>query len=219
MKNTNESVNVKHRDVSSSDNTVRGGQQQPQQQQGRMDDFMVDPFAEFRRISQQMDSLFNRMTRGLGLRDLGFGSGLPMVEGGSRVSDQEQRQVQQVPQNDRQMQLQGMMRNWAPVCNFVEKDNEYVVEAELPGVSKDEVNVEVVGNTLSISGETKNERREDKDRYHLYERSYGSFKRSMPLPQNALKDQIRGEFKDGLLTLHIGKSAQGVEQNRRIPIQ
>jgi HSP20 family protein len=159
----------------------------------------ADPWSEFRRISQQMDSLFNQLTRSYGVPS---------------ANDQVQRGGSQ------QGALQPATFNWSPVCNFVEKDNEFLVEAELPGLSKDQVNVEVVGDTLRISGESKQERKEDKDRYHLYERSYGSFSRSMRLPENAQKDKINGEFKDGLLKLHIGKTAGGSStQAKRIQLQ
>ena len=95
-----------------------------------------------------------------------------------------------------------------PVINFKEKDREYVVEAELPGVEPDEVEIEVAGNLLTIRGEKKIEKEEKDDNIHTIERRYGAFKRTIQLPDNALVDGIEARSKNGVLYIRIPKSKE-----------
>lgn len=201
------------------------------------DSFFRDPLSEFRRVSRRMDRLFDQMSRSFGMdwepgfefgRRWGVPAGTPAMlrQPESRTDTLEAPEASAVEGPASSQKWVSRMPemgkwSWAPVCNLVEKDNEFQLEAELPGIAKDQVNVEVVGDTLRISGESKSERKEEKDQYHLYERSFGSFQRSLRLPQNAEKDQIRAEFKDGLLTVHIAKNkaVENANQSQRIAIQ
>ena len=87
-------------------------------------------------------------------------------------------------------------------------DDTYTVKAEMPGVKKDDVTVEVHENVLTIRGEKKSEREEKKDKTHWIERSYGSFSRSFTLPPAAVVDEMKASFKDGVLTLEIPKKEE-----------
>jgi len=95
---------------------------------------------------------------------------------------------------------------WAPRVNISEDDKEYVVEAELPGVKKEEVKVTIENGVLSISGERKAEKEEKGKKYHRVERSYGSFVRSFTLPDTSSAEKINADFKDGILKIRVPKS-------------
>ena len=92
-----------------------------------------------------------------------------------------------------------------PALDLHETDSEYVVTVELPGVRKEDVSVEMTEGVLTVRGERKSEREEKKERSRWVERSYGSFSRSFTLPANATPDRIDASYKDGILTLRIGK--------------
>lgn len=95
---------------------------------------------------------------------------------------------------------------WAPLVDIIEDDKEYLLKVELPEVSKDDVKVTVEGNTLTISGERKAEKEEKNRKYHRVERFYGRFVRSFTIPEDADPDNVRAEFKDGVLKVHLPKS-------------
>jgi HSP20 family protein len=94
---------------------------------------------------------------------------------------------------------------WSPSVNVHEDVDNYYVEAELPGMSKDDIQVEVENNVLSLRGERRFEKKEEKSSYHFVERSYGSFYRSFALPKNVDSDSISAEYKDGVLHLTLPK--------------
>lgn len=94
---------------------------------------------------------------------------------------------------------------WAPLVDIAEDDKEYVVKAELPEVKKDDVKVTVENGVLTVSGERKFEKEEKGKRYHRVERAYGSFVRSFSLPDDADDAQVKAEFKDGILQVHVAK--------------
>jgi HSP20 family protein len=98
------------------------------------------------------------------------------------------------------------LAEWAPVADIIEDDKEYVVKAELPEVKKEDVKVTVEKGVLTISGERKLEKEEKNKKYHRVERAYGSFVRSFMLPDDANAENVKAEFKDGILTVHISKT-------------
>jgi HSP20 family protein len=95
---------------------------------------------------------------------------------------------------------------WSPPVDIVEDEKEYVVKAELPDVKKDDVKVSVENGLLSISGERKFEKEEKNKKYHRVERAYGYFSRCFSLPDAVDADQVKADFKDGMLTIHVPKS-------------
>jgi HSP20 family protein len=94
---------------------------------------------------------------------------------------------------------------WAPLVDITEDDTEYVIKAELPEVKKNDVKVRVEDGVLYISGERNLEKEEKGKRYHRIERAYGSFTRTFSLPEDADAQQVKAEFKDGLLSVHVAK--------------
>jgi HSP20 family protein len=97
---------------------------------------------------------------------------------------------------------------WAPATDVVEHPGDYVVKAELPGVSRDDVKLTLQDNMLTIRGEKKQEKESKEGGYHRVERSYGSFQRSFTLPSTVRADRIEASFKDGILTVTLPKSEE-----------
>ncbi len=95
---------------------------------------------------------------------------------------------------------------WAPAVDIIEDDKEYLIKVELPEVQKDDVKVTVEGGTLTISGERKAEKEEKGRKFHRLERFYGRFERSFTIPDDAEADNVKAEFKDGVLRVHLPKS-------------
>ena len=96
---------------------------------------------------------------------------------------------------------------WAPPVDIEETEKEYLIRAELPGMDKEHIKVTTEKGVLLISGERKSEREEKKGKkYHRAEMTYGSFLRSFALPEDADPKQIRAEFKNGVLNVHLAKS-------------
>ncbi len=96
-------------------------------------------------------------------------------------------------------------QRWMPAIDMYEKDDRFVVKVELPGMEKDEIDISVTGNMLTIKGERKEEREKKEENYYLSERSYGRFFRNIPLPSNADANKIEATFNDGVLEIDIPK--------------
>lgn len=92
---------------------------------------------------------------------------------------------------------------WAPSVDVHQKDDQVFIHADLPGLSKDDVSVEVTDNAVAIQGERKREHHDEQQGYYRSERSYGSFSRVIPLPEGALTDQAKATFRDGVLEITI----------------
>jgi HSP20 family protein len=95
---------------------------------------------------------------------------------------------------------------WAPLVDISEDDQEYLIKAELPEVTKEDVKVTAEEGTLTIMGERRFEKEVKGKKYHRVERSYGSFGRSFSLPDDASPAKVSAEFKDGVLTVHLTKT-------------
>jgi len=108
---------------------------------------------------------------------------------------------------------------WRPATDIVETDKEFVFKAELPGVKKDEVSVELEGNTLTIKGDRKEEKEEKGKKMHRVERFYGSFMRSFTLPENVDAKAITAEMKDGVLEVHLPKTAAPERKATKIEVK
>ena len=112
----------------------------------------------------------------------------------------------------------GAARSWAPRVNVTETNEALLLTAELPGLAEEDISVELENNVLSIAGE-KAETSVDGDeerRYHVFERTYGSFKRSFTLPRSVSGDDISARFENGVLTIDLPKSPEA--QGRKIVV-
>ncbi len=109
-------------------------------------------------------------------------------------------------------------RGWMPAVNVEEKDAEILLTAELPGLTENDVEIELENNILTLRGEKREIREEgdDEGRYHLWERTYGSFQRSFTVPRTVQHDNIDAHFENGVLTVHLPKAAEA--KSRKISI-
>jgi HSP20 family protein len=109
---------------------------------------------------------------------------------------------------------------WFPAVEITESDNELTMTAELPGLDRKDVKIDLDGNLLTLSGEKREEKIEegtDKE-YHIEERMYGAFQRSFTLPLTVESDKITAEFDKGILTVRLPKSRTVTPRGREIPI-
>lgn len=97
--------------------------------------------------------------------------------------------------------------DWAPAIDVQETETEYLIKADLPAVKRDEVKVTVEDGILAVEGERKQEKEEKGKTFHRIERSYGRFVRRVSMPSDVDQAKMTADFKDGVLTVHLPKSA------------
>ena len=97
--------------------------------------------------------------------------------------------------------------NWHPRVDISEKDDHYLIKADIPGVAKEDLKVTVENGVLTIEGERRQEKKEENERLHRLERSYGSFSRSFALPDDADASALRANAAEGQLTVTVPKKA------------
>jgi HSP20 family protein len=100
------------------------------------------------------------------------------------------------------------MRRWMPAMDLVETEEHFVLRADLPGLAEGDVNIEVEDSVLTISGERKAEHETAKEGYHRVERAFGSFSRSLTLPDGVDPDAVTANFDRGVLEIRIPKPEQ-----------
>jgi HSP20 family protein len=105
---------------------------------------------------------------------------------------------------------------WAPQVEVFQKNNELTIRADLPGLKREDITVEITDDDLCIQGDRKHEREEEREGYYRSERGYGSFCRVIPLPEGAIADQAKASFKDGVL--EITMPAPPASKGRRLEI-
>jgi len=113
-------------------------------------------------------------------------------------------------------ELESAFGGKVPKVDVIDRDTEIVVRAELPGVKKDDLEVSLSDNTLTIRARTQSEKEEEKGHYHRREMSRGEFQRSLRLPANVLGDQTKANFKDGILELVVPKTAGSKRQTIKV---
>ncbi len=101
--------------------------------------------------------------------------------------------------------LRPMTEEWIPSVDISETADKVMVKAEIPGMDAKDIEISLVGDILTIKGEKKAEKEEKKENFHLVERSYGSFARSLRLPALVEQDKIEASYKQGVLTITCPK--------------
>jgi len=152
------------------------------------------PFAFMRRFSEEMDRLFE---------DFGFGHGWV------------------APGFERSLDHLGVLAGtaWAPQVEVLERDNELMIRADLPGMTKDDIKVDIADNAVVIRGERKSEREENEEGYYRSERSYGSFYRRIPLPSGVKAEAANADFRNGVLEITMPATQAAEEKRREIEIK
>ena len=112
-----------------------------------------------------------------------------------------------------------LMGDFAPRLDISETGKEIIISAELPGLEPEDINVALDRNTLIISGEKQAEKEEQGKRFYRVERSYGSFHRSIPLPNEVDENRIDATFKRGVLKVKLPKTQTTQEKSKRISIK
>jgi HSP20 family protein len=152
----------------------------------------ITPFAMMRRMAEDMDRLFENF--GFGRSGLGLS---PLL--GADLDRDLWRQASTLQQSA-----------WTPQVEAFRRGDQLVVRADLPGLNKDDVRVELEDGVLTISGERREEHEDSRDDYYRSERTYGQFYRTIPLPEGVTGEQCDASFKDGVLevTLPVPKTPE-----------
>jgi HSP20 family protein len=147
----------------------------------------------FRRLTEEMDRIFDRT----------FGTGITRSSG-SLFHDFAAPAVSAV---------------WAPRIEAFQKGDEFIVRAELPGLRKEDVRVNLTDDAIVIEGERRDESEDRRESFYHTERSYGSFYRAIPLPEGAIGDKAEASFNDGVLEVKLHAPPHEVTRGRRIDIK
>lgn len=107
---------------------------------------------------------------------------------------------------------------WSPQIDSFQRGDQFVVRADLPGLKKEDVNIEVSDDSIVIQGERREEHEENREGYYRSERSYGSFYRTVPLPEGAITESAKAEFNNGVLEITMQAPPREVSRRRRIEI-
>jgi len=108
---------------------------------------------------------------------------------------------------------------WTPKIDVVQRDNNLVIRADLPGVTPDDVTVEIAEDAIIISGQRREEHVEEEGGVYRLERTFGAFYREIPLPEGAIPDQATATFRDGVLEITMPAPPEQVSRGRRLEIQ
>ncbi len=107
----------------------------------------------------------------------------------------------------------------SPAVDIYEEGDELILKAELPGINKEDIEVKVTDDYITISGEKKKEEKVEKKDYYRYERSYGSFSRTFRLPLEVQTDKAKAKFENGVLEIRIPKTEEAKSKERKLQIE
>jgi HSP20 family protein len=107
---------------------------------------------------------------------------------------------------------------WTPAVDIYETDHDLVLKAELPGIDPKDLEIRVENGTLYLKGERKHESEVKEENYHRIERAYGSFVRSFTLPSSVNTEDVKAEYKDGVLTLTMAKREEAKPKTIKINV-
>ena len=111
------------------------------------------------------------------------------------------------------------MEEISPTVDIFEEGGDVVVKAELPGMRKEDIDVKLTENTVTISGEKKKEEKIEKKNYYRMERSYGSFTRAFSLPAEVQTDKAKAQFAEGILQIRVPKTEEAKKKEKRVQIE
>ena len=108
---------------------------------------------------------------------------------------------------------------WAPAVDVLEDDDRVIVKAELPGTTEKDIEVSILGDTLTIKGEKKKEAQKEDRKYHRLERTYGAFHRSVSLPTSVASDKVKASFNNGTLEIDLPKKEEVKPRQIKIEVK
>jgi len=150
----------------------------------------ANPFSMLERFADEMDRVFENFGFG-GLRSRQSGRGFGLLSGEDI---------------------------WTPELEIFHRNSELVIRADLPGLTKDDVKVDVSDNQVIIEGERQRQHEEEREGVFRSERSYGRFYRAIPLPEGVIADQAKATFKNGVLEVTIPAPPEQARRGRRLEI-
>ena len=156
------------------------------------------PFTLMRRFAEDMDHLFE---------DFGLESGWHLPRFLSRGRELLRREVGFVP------------AEWSPRIDVLEREGQFVVRADLPGLSRDDIKVEVSDDLITLQGERKHEKKEEREGYCYSECSFGSFYRTIPLPESADASKATADFRNGVLEITVPAPSRPQPKARRLEVR
>ncbi|HET9426402.1 MAG TPA: Hsp20/alpha crystallin family protein [Gemmatimonadaceae bacterium] len=178
------------------------GLARPQQNAPARAGAFADPFTLMQRMSEDMDRLFGQLGFGRGLNGLGvspfatLSSGLGASPGGRFAPSP-----------------------WSPQVETFRRGDKIVVRADLPGMKKEDLHVEVQDDVLTIQGERREEHEDDREGIYRSERSYGEFYRAIPLPEGVSGEQCDASYKDGVLEVTLPAPKSEPRKAKRIQVR
>ncbi len=107
---------------------------------------------------------------------------------------------------------------WIPAVDIYETKESIVLNVELPGVTKDDISLEVKDSTLTIRGEKKLEKDVKEENFHRMERTYGAFTRAFTLPSTVQQDKVKAKFRDGILEIHLPKAEEAKPKQIKVDV-
>jgi HSP20 family protein len=161
-----------------------------------------DPLSVLQQMAEDMDRLFDHF---------GFGGLIqnPQRSLGSSGGGSQRQLARSGPQSE----------IWAPQMEVFRRGNDLVVRADLPGLRREDVQVDIENDVLAISGERRQESEENREGFYRSERSYGSFHRAIPLPENVDPSKINASFRDGVLEITIPTPNEQQRRKTRIDVK
>ena len=155
---------------------------------------LENPFRRFDRFREEMDRVFD---------DFGFGR--------NWLSPRSERSWAPLFSATGQV--------WAPQVEVTQRNNELFVRADLPGLKREDLKVDLTDDVITIQGERRQEEESERGGVYRSERSYGHFYRTIPLPEGAMTDQAKATFKDGVLEITMPAPPEQVTRGRRLEIK
>ena len=107
---------------------------------------------------------------------------------------------------------------FSPNIDIYEEENDVVVKAELPGMKKEDIEISLTEDSITVAGEKKAEHRVEKKNFYRFESSYGSFSRTMSLPSDIQTDKVKAEFKNGVLEIRMPKTEEAKKKEIKVKI-
>jgi HSP20 family protein len=181
--------------------------QQPEMRRWEAEQHPYGPFAMMRDMQDQIDRWFNRV---------GFGS---WTSPSSWVSPSSWTSQSNWTSPSHWLSRAGeQMGEWSPAIDAFQRGNEFIIRADVPGMNRNDVSVEIGDDAVTLRGERKGETHDEREGMYWTERSYGSFSRVVPLPAGAISDSAKANFHNGVLEVVIQAPSQEVRRGRKIDI-
>jgi HSP20 family protein len=180
--------------MAAQDRSRQQGQQGLQRSQPSGGLLFGNPWEFMDRMAEEMDRTFERFFPGFGL---------------PRRTHLQRSRLAQSPES----------QMWNPRVEAFQEGDRFVVRAELPGLKKDDVQVELTNEALTITGERREERKEEREGFYQSEREYGQFYRMIPLPEGVIGESADAKFRDGVLEITMQAAPAEANRGRRVEIK